>query len=141
MYTCVDGSLGLHGGDQTLNLTTKPTFHMNGWMLHKTGLSGVNMPSNTLTGPTQCDLHDFVFCRFCWFQEFVHLVESFSCSPRSLREKNCWSWACGILQLTRPHFFCLRLVSAAVAAYYCIERERKLKSTSDQRLMLRDCGG
>ena len=32
MYTCVDGSLGLHGGDQTLNLTTKPTFHTNGWM-------------------------------------------------------------------------------------------------------------
>ena len=26
-------------------------------------------------------------------------------------------------------------------AFYCIGRERKFESTSNQRLMLRDCGG
>ena len=28
------------------------------------------MPRNTQTGPTQCDLHNSVLCRFRWHQEF-----------------------------------------------------------------------
>ena len=83
------------------------------------------MPSNTLTGPTQCDLHDFVFCRFVGFKSLCIWLSYFLVPRVSQREKLLVMGVWYIPVVRGPHFFYV-LCWLRFAAYYCADQERIL---------------